>query len=146
MTDGSNKRWPWLGLAYGCVLLAFGAGNAGAGHGTYLPFGIYGAPLSIVPIVGMFIAPAWWGIVGKMLALRQREVSVTMMSLHTIAVGLVLAFGTPMESGDDRWKYFGEAERIMPVGLWSGIVFYVVGLLVAWRATISLWRSQAERS
>ena len=43
-----NRRWAWLGFAYGSL---------GMDDGTVLPFAIYGALISIVPILGMFIAP-----------------------------------------------------------------------------------------
>jgi len=75
---------------------------------------------------------------------RRREAAAIMMALHTVAVGVILFFGTPMEHGDDRWEYFSKTERIMPVWLWSGIAVYIVGLLVAWVATIGSWRSKHE--
>lgn len=67
-----------------------------------------------------------------------------MMTLHTVAVGLILLFGTPMEYGDDRWKYFFKTEQFMPLWLWSGIAVYVIGLLAAWAVTIGFWRSKDE--
>jgi hypothetical protein len=114
------------------------------GHGTYLPFGIYGAPLSVVPFVGLFIAPVWWGTLGSMFTRRRRGAAAVMMTLHTIAVGMVLWFGTPMEHGEDRWEYFLKTERFMPMWLWSGIAVYVAGMLVAWVATLTLGRSEHE--
>ena len=98
----------------------------------------------MVPVLGMFIAPVWWGTVGRMFTSRRRGAVATMMTLHTVAVGVVLWLGTPMEHGDDRWKYFSQTERIMPVWLWSGITVYIVGLLVTWAATITLWRSTSD--
>jgi hypothetical protein len=133
-----NQRWIWLGLIYGCALFAFAVVDSGFGHGTYLPFGIYGAPVSIVPIVGMFIAPLWWGLLGYLIAIRQRGGAGTMLIIHIIAVVLVLWLGTPMEYGTERWTYFSKVERAMPVWLWSGMAVYVVGQLVAWTAAIRL--------
>ena len=43
-----NRRWAWLGFAFGSL---------GMDDGTVLPFAIYGALISIIPILGMFIAP-----------------------------------------------------------------------------------------
>src|SRR5258708_11893519 len=59
-----NRRWAWVGFSYGCVLFLFAVGTSGMGHGTYLPFAIYGAPFSIVPILGLFVAPVWWAALG----------------------------------------------------------------------------------
>jgi hypothetical protein len=126
----------WFGLAFGCVLLVFGFGSAGMGHGTYLPLAIYGAPLSIIPILGMFIAPVWWAAMGWVLSSRRRRTSVVMLILHMIAVGLFLWFGTPTEQGEERWTYFVRAEHYLPLWLWGGISTYVAGLLVAWTVTI----------
>lgn len=43
-----NRHWAWLGFAFGSL---------GMDDGTVLPFAIYGALISIIPILGMFIAP-----------------------------------------------------------------------------------------
>jgi hypothetical protein len=133
-----NQRWIWLGLIYGCALFAFAAVDSGFGHGTYLPFGIYGAPISIVPFVGMLAPPFWWGMLGYLIASRQRGGAATMLAIHTIAVAVVLWLGTPMECGTERWTYFSKAERAMPIWLWSGMAMYVIGQLVAWTVTIRL--------
>jgi hypothetical protein len=133
-----NQRWIWLGLIYGFALFAFAVVDAGFGHGTYLPFAIYGAPISIIPIVGMFVPPLWWGLLGYLVATRQRGGAATMLVIHMITVVLVLWLGTPMEYGTERWTYFSKVGRAMPVWLWSGMSVYVVGQLVAWTATIRL--------
>ena len=52
---------------FGLVLLGFGWASAGAGHGTYLPVIVFGAPLSVVPVLGLFAAPVWWGLVAYVL-------------------------------------------------------------------------------
>jgi len=140
-----DRRWTWLGIAYGCVLFVFAFGCAGMGHGSYLPFAIYGAPVSIIPVLGLFVAPVWWGTVGYMLTSRRRG-TAAMMILHTSAVGLVLWMGSPMEPWDEQWEHFSRIERAMPMLLWSGIAVYVVGQVVAWVATVAVYRPQLTSS
>lgn len=130
--------WIWLGFAYGCVLFVFAFGSAGMGHGSYLPFAIYGAPLSILPVAGMFIAPVWWAAVGTMLSLRRNKMVATLLILHAITVGLVLWLGTPMEPGDEQWRYFSVVEPLRPAWLWGGMATYLIGQLVAWWATVAM--------
>jgi hypothetical protein len=134
-----DRRWTWFGFAYGCVLFVFAFVCAGSGHGSYLPFAIYGAPLSVVPVpvLFMFVAPVWWGTVGKMLASRRLGVTVIMMILHEVAAGLVLWLGTPMDPGDEQWRYFSRAQRFVPAWLWGGITVYLVGQVVAWWAVVA---------
>ena len=132
-----ERHWTWLGFGYGCALFVFAFGSAGMGHGSYLPFAIYGAPLSIMPVLGMFAAPAWWGTVGKMLASRRPEAAAIMMILHATTVSLFLWFGTPMEPGDEQWRHLSQVEHTLPAWLWVGITVYLVGQLVAWRATVA---------
>ena len=132
-----DRRWTWLGIAYGCALLVFGVGSAGMGHCSYLPLAISAAPVSIVPVVGILLAPVWWGAVGMMLTARWRGTAVSMMVLHTCAVGLILWLGTPDEPGSQQWEYFAETQRSMPIWLWSGAVVYVFGQAVAWMAAVA---------
>jgi len=47
-------RFTFAGLGYGVVPFVFAFICAGAGHGSYLPFAIFGAPFSLIPVAGLF--------------------------------------------------------------------------------------------
>jgi hypothetical protein len=137
--SNDRNRWPWYGFAFGCILLVFAFGDAAAGHGTDLPLIVFGAPLSIVPVVGVLAAPIWWTVVGVSLKDR-RLIAVPVLAVHTSAVVLLWWFGSPSVSRDDEWRYFHRFEEYAPVWLWSGIALHVAGVLVAWLIAIRNWR------
>ena len=128
----TRTRWPWYGLAFGCLLFVFAFGGMGAGHGSALPFALFSAPISLLPVVGFFSAPLWWTGIGWMLKEERRKALALLMALHTIAVGVVLWLGTPGEPGVEQWRYFRITEQAMPVWLWSGISVYVIGFVSIW--------------
>jgi hypothetical protein len=129
-----NRRfsWPLCGLAFGCVLFVFAFGSAAGGHGSYLPFMMFGAPASLVPVLGLFAAPAWWAGIGW--RLQQGKLSSTMlaMTLHIVTVVAVLWLGSPMEPGAEQWRYFRDVRAVMPQWLWSGFVVYIIGQATVW--------------
>jgi len=139
MTTTRRKWWPWYGFAFGCVLLVFAFGDAGAGHGTDLPLLLFGAPFSLVPVVGVLAAPIWWAIVGWSLK-DQRLIAVPVMVVHTCAIVLLWWFGNPWVSREDEWRSFHRFEEFAPVWLWSGIAVHAVGVVVAWVLAIADWR------
>jgi hypothetical protein len=126
-----NKGWAWIGFSYGCVLFLFAFGASGMGHGTYLPFAIYGSPFSILPIAGLFVAPLWWAALGWMHSSGRRRTAVVMLASHLVGVALFLWFGTSMEHGEDQWTYVSRAQRALPLWLWAGIAVYSAGLLLS---------------
>ena len=136
MPDHSRTRWTWYGLAFGVVLFVSAFGSAGGGHGSYLPFTIFAAPLSLVPMFGLFAAPVWWGFIGWLLKSRRHSLAIVALAVHTVTVGVVLSLGNPAEHGDEQWRYFAQVERIMPLWLWCGLVIYAAGLLIAWALAI----------
>jgi hypothetical protein len=136
--------WPWYGFAFGCILFVFAFGSAGAGHGTYLPFAIFAAPVSLIPRVGLFSAPVWWAAVGWTLKHQQIWLSASSMIIHTAAVGLVLSLGTPGNLFGERWWYFRRTERAMPLWLWSGIVVYLMGVVLVWWVILRAATSQKQ--
>jgi hypothetical protein len=85
-----------------------------------------------LPVIGFFAAPIWWSVVGWMLKQERRGPVALMMAMHTCAIGLILWLGTPGEPGREQWRYFRATERAMPIWLWSGIVVYLLGFVVAW--------------
>lgn len=120
---------------FGLVLLGLGWASAGGGHGTYLPVMVFGAPLSVVPVLGLFAAPVWWGLVAYVLG-RWREVGVGLLGVHLGAVGLLLWLGSPLEPGAEQWGYLGRAVREAPVLVWGGVGVYLAGLGVALRGCL----------
>jgi hypothetical protein len=123
-------RSPWSGVLFGCVLFPFAMVSAGVGHGSYLPFMIYGAPLSIVPVLGLFVTPFWWGAVGWMLQKRRRTAAINMLAIHVLAVGLILGLAG-----------FRVPDRD-PALFWAGMGIYVIGLLAAWWAALTTDKDQ----
>jgi len=127
-----RSHWPWYGFGFGCLLFVFAFGSAGAGHGSYLPFAIFAAPASLIPVIGLFAAPAWWSTVGWLLKQQRPRLSGIAMAVHSASVGIVLWLGTPTEPGREQWRYFRNAEQAIPVWLWSGLALYALGLVTSW--------------
>jgi hypothetical protein len=139
------RRWPWYGLSFGIVLFVSALGSAGGGHGSYLPFTLFGTPLSLMPRVGLFAAPIWWGFIGWLLRSQRRRLAIVSLAIHTLSAGIVLWLGNPYEPGDEQWRYFLQVERIMPGWLWGGLLTYGTGLLIAWSLTINAARGVTGR-
>jgi hypothetical protein len=118
-------RSPWSGALFGCVLFPFALVTAGVGHGSYLPFMIYGAPLSIVPLLGLFVAPFWWGAVGWMLRKRRRNPAINMLAIHSFGAALFLGFDGFRVPDSDQGLF------------WAGMAIYFIGLAAAWWAALT---------
>lgn len=146
MLNVSLSRLPWYGLAFGAILFVFAFGSAGAGHGTYLPSAIFAAPLSLVPLFGLFAAPALWGLMGWLVRNEQRWPAIIAISIHSFAVILLLVLGNPEEPGSEQWRYFWQAERVVGWWLWTGLAIYVVGLVSAWVLAIGPNRANRQVS
>jgi hypothetical protein len=97
-----------------------------------LPFTIYGAPLSLFPMLGMFMAPVWWGLVGRMLASQRHQAALIMMIVHAATAAIVLYYCAPGEPREETWRDVRLVQHALPVTLWGGIALYAVGQLVAW--------------
>lgn len=141
-----RTRWPWFGFWFGCVLLVFAVGSMGAGHGSYLPVSLFGAPLSLLPTIGFFAAPVWWAVIGWMLKTERRRGLTLLLAIHTGAIALVLWLGNPFEPGTEQWRHFADTQRAQAVWLWSGIVLYSAGLVVAWLSALKPGVSDARRA
>jgi len=134
-------------LAFGIVLFVLAFRSAGGGHGSYLPFAIFAAPLSLVPIFGFFAAPLLWASIGWLLAEPQQWLAIIItLSVHTAGVCLVLVLGNPLEPGGEQWRYFWEVERVIPWWLWSAIILYAAGLASAWALAIGSMRANRHTS
>jgi hypothetical protein len=91
---------------------------------------MFGAPLSLIPIVGVFAPPVLWMLIGWLVKRSQTRLLGLLLAVHVATVVLVLALGTPYESAEDQWKYFERTVQIQGAWLWSGIAFYIVGLVL----------------
>jgi hypothetical protein len=129
---GSRRGWALVGFVFGCALVVFGFGAAGAGHGSYLLLALSAAPVSLMPGPGLFAAPFWWAWVGWLLKQRQSVLLIVALAIHTVCAALILLFGTLAEPGAEQWESWHRVERVMPTWIWSGIVAYSVGLIAAW--------------
>lgn len=131
------------GGLYGIVLGVFALGAAGAGHGSYMPFAVFGAPLSLVPMpLGLLGVLLVWPLGGLIMAgAARRWWSVTVLSIHAAAVLVTLLIGNPAESVDEQWEYLSYALRSTGPWIPAGVLIYLVGQLAAWSLVI---RSRSE--
>jgi len=125
-----------LGFFYGAALFVFGIASAGAGHGSYLPVSLFAAPLSVIPVAGIFVAPIWWTVVWYVLGQRRRLPAFGLLAMHALATGLLLLLGSPWEPGEEQWRYFRQAARLAPAVVWGGLVVYAAGQVAAWYLVI----------
>lgn len=129
-------RWTLAGLAFGLVLFVFGFAALGMGHGSFLPMAIYGAPFSAVPLAGMLVVPFWWTALGWAIASQRGKLALGMLALNLAGAGAFVLLGTPMENGEDQWRYFEQTKRILPFCLWGGFASYAAMLLLMLKASL----------
>lgn len=107
--------------------------STGGGHGSYLTLSLAAAPVSWVPLLGVVGAPALWAGLGVLVRDGKRRVAGLILGGHTVASVSTLALGSPVEPGSAQWASFVQAQRVVPVLVWAGVLLYVLGLCVAWR-------------
>ncbi len=122
----------FAGLGYGIVLFLLAFACAGFGHGSYLPFGIFGAPLSLIPVAGLFAAPFIWALYGFLLGGRRGRWPLTVLFLHLAGVSVVLILAFGFGGTEQQCEYLGKSAFHMPEALWGGLAIYGAGQLVAW--------------
>ena len=120
------------GLGYGIVLFLFAFVCAGGGNGSYLPFAVFGAPVSLIPFAGLFAAPVLWAACGFLLGRNQRPWAIALLLIHLAGVAVVILVGNPFEDSEAQWEYFHKAERFVPGALWGGLATYLAGQLAMW--------------
>jgi hypothetical protein len=122
------------GAVYGVGLFVFAIPPTGYGHGTYLPFAVFGAPLSLVhERLALFGVLILWPVGGFVLGASRRAIwPVLFLLVHALAVGAVLLWGSPFESGDRQWEYFEKAKRQFGGAITSGLIVYLTGQVAAW--------------
>lgn len=131
------RRWTLVGLVFGLVLFVFGIGALGIGHGTFLPMAVYGAPFSAVPFAGMLAAPFWWTALGWAISSRRSKLALAMLALNLAGAGVFVLLGTPMEHGEDQWRYFEHTKRVLPFWVWGEFACYAAMLLLMFRVSLS---------
>ena len=124
------------GFAFGVLLMLSGFASAGFGHGTYLPIALGAAPVSLIPVAGLFAAPVWWGAIGALADRRWLLAVLVVLAVHTVACVGILWLGTPMEPGNELWRYFWRAMRVIPTTVTFSLVVYAAGLGLAWVWTL----------
>lgn len=60
-----------------------------------------------------------------------------MLVVHLMGVAVFLLVGTPMERGEDQWRYFTRTERILPEWIWGGFLLYAIGLAFALKTALA---------
>ena len=57
---------------------------------------------------------------------------VLFLLVHALAVGGILLWGSPFESGDRQWEYFEKAKRQFGGAITAGLIVYLIGQAAAW--------------
>lgn len=125
------------GFIFGMVLWLVALFCAGGGHGTYLPLGIFGAPLSFVPVIGIVGPPVVWTAIGFVLGnAPKREARITAVGVQALSAAAVVFAGTPFEGATEQWSYLAGASRQIGPIIIGGVVIYGLGVAVAGYAAL----------
>lgn len=100
-----------LGCASGAVMWALAMICSGAGHGSYLPVAVFGAPLSFIPGISLVSPLVVWPLVGVAVDRRRRLTMLAVAILHACGVGAAIGLGTPFESSDEQWSYLAHVAQ-----------------------------------
>ena len=122
-----------IGFAFGTVLWIVGFGAIRAGHGAYIPLSVFGAPLSLIPVVGLFAAPFQWAWIGW--ALRQ-DSARQVLAIHVAGVLFTLALDSFHELGGSQRGYRENALMVIPGPILAGYALYLIGQVLAWGMAI----------
>jgi hypothetical protein len=100
----------------------------GGGHGTYLPIAVFGAPLSLIPGIGLLSPLIMWTLSGVAIARRWRPALAVLVLSHALGVAVTLLLGTPFESSDEQWTYLANAVRQIGVVIVAAFALYAFGI------------------
>jgi len=126
----------FVGLCFGIALWLLGLLCAGAGHGTYLPLSLSGAPLSLLPGL-WFVAPLLlWTIAGMALRTHRNGPRVVVLVVHLAGIATVLLIGTPFERPTEQWNYFTNAHRQIGVFVDAALLVHVAAVTVLTYITV----------
>jgi hypothetical protein len=130
------------GVGYGIVLMWFGVLAAGAGHGVFVPLGIFSSPIvilaGVIPptpeyqslaavtfLLGMALLWGCAGFLSASLAMcSARRGLLALLAVHYLALPVVF------HSGD--WGYFPRVWQACPWVLVAGFSIYLVGQATLW--------------
>jgi hypothetical protein len=124
-----SLRGALTGGACGVGLLVWAVAAAGAGHGSYLPFGLVAAPVSTLFRFGIFLAPVLWAAIGYALARRSPGVALVLLATHVGGAAMTLLFGTPWETSRQQWEQLSAPWAFVLV--WPGFAAYLAGLVAS---------------
>lgn len=139
---GYQRPFAWLylaaiGLIFGGCFSAIGFVAAGAGHGTYIPIGIFSSPLWILgPPVALFGPPFLWAFIGvlchEMLESgNKRGLFLIVMGLHFGCLPWIIC-KSMFANGD----YFWDIYKIFPLEITIGFVLYGLAQAMVWNCFV----------
>jgi hypothetical protein len=141
MTERSSSAL--TGFGYGIFLLLWALVCAGAGHGTFLPMGLVGSPLSLFFGIGFLAAPFWWAGIGYAIGRRSDRTALVLLALHALGAVICLVRGTLWESSDQQWTQLGQVAVTLAPFLWPGLAVYLAGLVAACRIALRQMEARA---
>lgn len=109
MSAAQSTQPAVAGLLAGITLLLLAFACAGAGHGTYLPFGVFGAPLSLVPRVWLVSPVIMWALFGVAVARRSTMLLGGFALAHVLGLIGVAMRGTPVEGAAEQWRHVADS-------------------------------------
>ena len=133
-------RGALMGGGCGVALLLWAIAAAGAGHGSYLPFGLVAAPVSTLFRFGVLLAPVLWAGIGYALARRSAGLALVLLATHVGGAVTTLILGTPWETSRQQWEQLRAPWAFVLV--WPGFAAYVTGLVAA--STLALQQLREE--
>lgn len=107
-----------LGAAYGLALTGFGILAAGAGHGTYVPIGLFSSPLGVAAVLAS-AGPRWASL--------------------TEPAMMVVFFGTPLLWAVGFWLCGAESSRARRGFLIGILAHYAVAVALLAREPFGDW-------
>jgi hypothetical protein len=130
---GNGLLGTLCGAIYGLGLLVPAVMLGGWGHGSFLLFSVFGAPLSYIPFLGFFAPLILWPLAGFLLGVvRHRAFAIALLGIHLAGAACVLRWGSIGESSSEQWEAF--ARMRLETGGYAdmGVSVYVIGQVVAW--------------
>lgn len=118
-----------LGCAFGVLLWLLALFCTGGGHGTYLPIAVFGAPLSLIPGIGLLSPLIMWSLSGVAVARRWQAALAVLVFSHASGVAAAVLLGTPFESSDEQWTYLANAIRQIGLVIVAAFVLYAFGIV-----------------
>jgi hypothetical protein len=142
------RRFALLAFAFswGAVLVYAGMYMSGIGHGTYVPFALATAPLSLFPLFFgnrnsfwfvIFAVPFWWTFMMSIAGLTKyvRYLWLVLIATH-YAGAMLLIYRTDVAFGLDGRAFRGML-HIRPLWTVGVLLLYAIGQAVMWHEFFS---------